>query len=316
MIPAYTKSKQTEFTAEKELYQQYSNGEYKERINFHYERPVEFYYPILGGDWNVYSCNLWDQGATNDTESQEAKLDLMAQLMELKPGQRILDVGCGWGGPLTYLCHKYGVEGVGLTTSPIQRAAAEKRIAKYGVKAEIKEVLWQDFQDERGFDAIYTDEVIVHFNDLLGFFKKAHSLLHDGGHMVNKELHFSHPIYSRMSRAMLVVHEIYGLTGNYRPLGEELTLTNQAGFEVRNVRNIDISNYLATATHWHDNMHANQKQLVEAAGIEFYKHFRKYLKIIHGLFKGPAVTLDIVASRKLSDLTLANGPEEGALKGY
>lgn len=300
MIPAYTKSKQVDFSEDQELYREYSNNEIKERINFHYERPIEFYYPILGGEWNVYSCNLWENGATNDTESQEAKLDLMAKYMELKPGMRILDVGCGWGGPLTYYCHKYGVSGVGLTTSPIQKAAAEARIAKYGVDAKIYETLWQDFEDEQGFDAIVTDEVIVHFNDLGGFFNKAYSLLHEGGRMVNKELHFTHPTYSRMSRAMLVVHEIYGLTGNYRTLGEELNLNYESGFEVRHIHQIDLANYLRTATAWHDNMYANKDQLIAAAGKDFYRHFRSYLKIIHGLFKGPAMTLDIVASRKLT----------------
>ncbi|HEX2911475.1 MAG TPA: class I SAM-dependent methyltransferase, partial [Chloroflexia bacterium] len=147
--------KEVDFTPDKSLYQTYSIEEDKERINYHYERPVEFYLPILGGEWNVYSCNLWGDNITTDTQSQEAKLDLMAELMNLKPGQRILDVGCGWGGPLTYFCHKYGVEGVGLTTSPIQKKAAEDRIARYGVNAKINVTHWEEFEDEQGFDAIY-----------------------------------------------------------------------------------------------------------------------------------------------------------------
>src|SRR5687767_12462584 len=95
-----------------QLYQSFSTEEDKQRTNVHYEQPVQFFYRMTGGEWNVYSCNLWDH-ATTDTESQEAKLDLLAQFMDLKPGQRILDVGCGWGGPLVYLCKTYGVEGVG-----------------------------------------------------------------------------------------------------------------------------------------------------------------------------------------------------------
>src|SRR5215212_4091342 len=77
-IPTMTvqrRSKQR-FGPTEELYQPYSTGEDQQRTNVHYERPVEFFYRITGGEWNVYSCNLWD-GPTTDTESQEAKLDLL-----------------------------------------------------------------------------------------------------------------------------------------------------------------------------------------------------------------------------------------------
>src|SRR5271165_4419694 len=115
----------------------YSTEEDRERTNLHYEQPVEFFTTLTGGKWNVYSCNWWDAGVTDETTSQEAKLDLFAQLMELKPGQRILDVGCGWGGPLTYLCKRYGLHGVGLTMSPKQKEFAEARVEENGVDVQI-----------------------------------------------------------------------------------------------------------------------------------------------------------------------------------
>src|ERR1700716_2980612 len=99
---------------EHQLYHDYSVREDQDRTNVHYEQPPEFFYLFTGGEWNVYSCNLWDT-ATNDTESQEHKLNRTGELAGLKPGMRILDVGCGWAGPLTYLCKTFGVSGVGLT---------------------------------------------------------------------------------------------------------------------------------------------------------------------------------------------------------
>lgn len=98
------------FGPEQQLYQPLTTEEDHTRTNLHYEQPPEFFQRITGGEWNVYSCNLWDRART-DTESQEAKLDLLAELMELRSGQRILDIGCGWAGPLTYLCKTYGVRG-------------------------------------------------------------------------------------------------------------------------------------------------------------------------------------------------------------
>jgi 2-polyprenyl-3-methyl-5-hydroxy-6-metoxy-1,4-benzoquinol methylase len=168
-----------------QFYHRYSVAEERERTNQHYDKPAEFFLPILGGRWQVYSCNLWD-GVTTETESQEHKLDLLASLMGLAPGKRVLDVGCGWGGPLVYLSQTYGVQGVGITLSPSQRPTAEARIARHGVDARVLECHWRDFDDDAGFDAVYTDEAIVHFEDLRGYFEEVRSLLRPGGLMLNK----------------------------------------------------------------------------------------------------------------------------------
>jgi len=81
----------------------YSPAEDKERTNVHYERPPEFFTLITGGEWNVYSCNLWEPGAT-ETQSQERKLDLLGELLRLKPGMAYRSVKS-----VNYLlsrCHK------------------------------------------------------------------------------------------------------------------------------------------------------------------------------------------------------------------
>ncbi|TMC46258.1 MAG: hypothetical protein E6J20_21265, partial [Chloroflexi bacterium] len=93
----------TSVIPEHQLYHAYSVEEDRHRTNVHYEQPAEFFTLITGGEWTVYSCNLWDEGTADDTASQEAKLELIARLAGLSPGMRLLDVGCGWAGPLTYL---------------------------------------------------------------------------------------------------------------------------------------------------------------------------------------------------------------------
>ena len=116
----------------KTLYQPLTVEEDIERTNVHYEQPAEFFLTLTGGEWNTYSCGIWADADTTLTESQEAKLDMIASLLQLRPGMRLLEVGAGWGGPLTYLTTRYGVEGVGLTISPIQLEAARERFARYG----------------------------------------------------------------------------------------------------------------------------------------------------------------------------------------
>jgi cyclopropane-fatty-acyl-phospholipid synthase len=288
-----------------EFHQGYSPEEDRERTNVHYEQPVEFFNTITGGEWNVYSCNWWTADQTNLTDpdaitaSQVAKLDLFAQLMHLQPGQRILDVGCGWGGPITYLAQKYGVRGVGLNLSPKQKVAAEERVARYHVDVQIIQQHWADFTDAEGFDAVYTDEVIVHFNALDQYFVKVQSLLHDGGWMLNKELHNVHPDYGKINRTTAHINAIYGFTGNYRSLGEELTLANNAGFEVQSITQFPREQYLKTAGSWIANMDTHKAALIDLVGADYFKQFLVYLKIVYRIFTGEKLTIDTILSRKM-----------------
>jgi cyclopropane-fatty-acyl-phospholipid synthase len=141
----------------KPLYQSYGKEEEKRRINLHYGKPADFFQLMTGGEWNVYSCNLWENAQT-DTESQTAKLNLFAALANLRPKQRILDVGCGWGGPLVYLCKTFGLSGVGLTASLPQKLATEARAESYGAEVEVFHGHWKDFKPDGKFDLIYSDE--------------------------------------------------------------------------------------------------------------------------------------------------------------
>jgi cyclopropane-fatty-acyl-phospholipid synthase len=283
---------------EHDKYQPLTKAEDQIRTNVHYEQPAEFFYRWTGGDWNVYSCNLWYDDVTTDTASQEAKLDLFARLMNLKPGMRILDVGCGWAGPLVYLSKKYGVKGVGLTLSPMQKAAADARIRQHDVDVEIHVCHWDDYDDEQPFDAIYTDEVIVHFYYLREFFQKANRLLCPGGMMVNKEFHYTSSQYKKPSRGEIYMNETYGFTGNYRTLHEELSMLDAAGFELREVVNIPLEHYQKTMNRWLTLMHENRARLVELVGDEIYNRFRKYVKLGRIALNTPVPTMDVVVGRK------------------
>jgi cyclopropane-fatty-acyl-phospholipid synthase len=105
----------------------------------------------------IYSCGYWESANTLE-EAQRAKLDLVFRKLALQPGQRVLDVGCGWGGALEYAAREYGVEGVGITISREQADHARRRCA--GLPIEIR---LEDYRETRGdFDHIYSIGMFEH----------------------------------------------------------------------------------------------------------------------------------------------------------
>lgn len=269
-----------------------------ERTNAHYDLPPEFFLTLTGGQWNCYSCNFWD-GATTETESQERKLDYLAELMQLRPGQRVLDVGCGWGGPLVYLAKRFGVRGVGLMLSKPQLTFAEERVRLEGVDVEFRICHWRDFEYAEPFDAIYTDEVIVHFQDKLAYFKKVRTLLRPRGVMLNKEGHFASSQYYRPTAAGLVVSDIFEQSGSYGLLHEELALVDEAGFALERTVPIPLRNYKKTLEAWQANLRRSRDRLEELVGPEQYLRYMRYLRIGGRITSGPWMTLDVVLAHAL-----------------
>ena len=278
------------------FWRSYSTEDDKARINSHYDRPAEFFTALTGGEWHVYSCNLWE-GARTETESQERKLDLVAAMLDLRPGERVLDVGCGWGGPLVYLAKRYGVTGIGITPSPRQAEYANRRALAHGVPVAFEVKHWREVDEAASFDAVYSDEVIVHFSDLGGFFEKARGLLKPGGRMLNKELHFANSRFMEVTRGMVFINKLAGETGYYRTLHDELNLLDGAGFDIDRIEQMALSNYQRTLDGWLANIRESQEQLEALVGAEDVRRFRTYLKVSRKSHGGPSMTLDLVLAR-------------------
>lgn len=283
------------------LYQRYSVQEERERTNFHYENPIEFMTTITGAPWHVYSCSRWEEGVSQG-QSQEAKFREVAAAVGMAPGQRFLDVGCGWGGPLTYYCLHYDLTGVGLTLSPSQAAFARARIADHGVNARVVESHWKEYQARDGFDIVHSDEVVVHFSDLGGYYRRMARLLRPGGRIITRELHYTHHAYAeQMSRGMQHINELFGATGNYRTLQEELALIHDAGLELVSLSQIPTHHYARTIDAWLSNMHRHRARLMDLVGRDYYRAFRAYLRLGRRTVAGTRLTLDMIICKRLGD---------------
>lgn len=122
----------------------------------HYDIGNELYERMLDRRM-IYSCAYWVNANTLD-EAQEAKLDLVFRKLDLKPGQQVLDIGCGWGGALKYAAEKYGVSGVGVTVSKEQARLARENCA--GMPIEIRLVDYRQLNQQ--FDHIYSIGMFEH----------------------------------------------------------------------------------------------------------------------------------------------------------
>jgi cyclopropane fatty-acyl-phospholipid synthase-like methyltransferase len=116
--------------------------------------------------------------------------------------------------------------------------------------------------------------------------------------MVNKELHFTHSDYCRIQRGMAAINEIFGCTGNYRTLAEELSLLDQTGFETQAIQQLPRSHYQRTIDRWLSNMCQHRDELQTLVGVEYYQRFRCYLRLARGLVNSRRGTVDIVVARK------------------
>jgi cyclopropane-fatty-acyl-phospholipid synthase len=156
-------------------------------ISHHYDVGNDFYELVLGPSM-VYSCAVWASPDTGLDAAQEAKLDLVCRKLGLTEGDRLLDVGCGWGSLAIHAAQRYGATVVGITLSEEQAQLARKRVAEVGLTDRI-EIRVQDYRevDDGPFDAISSIGMSEHVGraEMPRYVQRLHDLLRPGGRLLN-----------------------------------------------------------------------------------------------------------------------------------
>lgn len=275
---------------------------------------TEFFTTVLGGEWHLYSTHIFDGTKRSETEAQQAKLDLLASLMDLRPGARVLDVGCGWGGSLTYLAKRYGVTGVGISLVPQQCEYAAARARRHGADLEFKATHWQDFVADDPFDAVMTSGVVVHFENLSDYFVRAREWLRPGGVLLNEEMHLlsaqAQPRTAGGSRALSLLDEVRKkgreaggrLTvdeeGSYVTLDTEVELLENAGFKIRATESLPMADYQRTVEGWLTNCEQRRAELTALTGRDVYRWYRVYFRLFRRLIDDRTMSLDVVVAER------------------
>lgn len=241
----------------------------KRAISHHYDVGNEFYEIVLGPSM-VYSCAYWPAPPPEGTleQAQHDKLELVARKLALRPGQRLLDVGCGWGSMAIHAAREHGVNVVGITLSQEQAAYARKRIAEEGLTDRV-EIRVQDYRDvaDGPYDAISSIGMAEHVGSerYLEYATVLHRLLSPGGRLLNHQI-ARRPQRDESSYQVDEFIDAYVFPdGELAPLGTTVSLLERAGFEVRDVESIR-EHYALTLRSWVANLESGQARATALAG--------------------------------------------------
>jgi cyclopropane-fatty-acyl-phospholipid synthase len=266
----------------------------------HYDVSNDFYRLLLGPSL-TYSCAVYQRPDQPLADAQANKYDLICRKLDLRPGMRLLDVGCGWGGMALHAAVHYGVDVVGITLSPAQHELATARIAAAGLTGRA-EIRIQDYRDvsDGPYDAISSIGMVEHVGraNLDAYCGRLHRLLTPGGrllnHGINRQAVRAGPGVA--GRATLVVRRVATAAGSRRTsridsplmqryifpdgelheLGTLVSTLQQNGLEIAHVEGFR-AHYALTLRAWEQNLTAGWDRAVADVGERRVRIWRLYL---------------------------------------
>ncbi|WP_369183571.1 class I SAM-dependent methyltransferase [Streptomyces sp. Y1] len=256
----------------------HSRGRDRAAISHHYDVGNGFYGLVLGPSM-VYSCAYWTPAAKSLEAAQEAKLDLVCRKLGLRPGMRLLDVGCGWGSLLLHAAEHYGVTAVGVSISTEQVALARRRIEEAGL-ADRVEVRLQDYREitDGPFDAVSSIGMAEHVGSeqYRVYAEGLHRLLVPGGRLLNHQIarRPDHP--GEPHRPSPFIDRYVFPDGELSPVGSTVSRLEEAGFEVRDVESLR-EHYGLTLREWVANLEAHWTDAVRLVGRGRARVWRLYM---------------------------------------
>jgi cyclopropane-fatty-acyl-phospholipid synthase len=270
-------------------------------VHSHYDLDGRLYSLFLDEDMQ-YSCAYWEDGVTSLDEAQLAKKRHLAAKLDIRPGQRILDIGCGWGGLGLYLATHFDVEVTGVTLSDEQFAVANRRAQERGLDKKVKFLL-QDYRKTNGpFDRIVSVGMfehvgVSHFGD---YFRSVRDLLAPDGTMVLHSI-------GRTGRPGYTSAWIqkYIFPGGYIPsVSEVIPVIEKTGLIVTDMEILRL-HYAKTLRAWRERFDARREQVLTFFDERFCRLWEFYLVASEVTFRtGAMMNFQIQMSKKLDALPL------------
>ncbi|TDE01995.1 SAM-dependent methyltransferase [Jiangella asiatica] len=273
----------------------HSRGRDRAAISHHYDVGNDFYEVVLGPSM-VYSCAYWTGDAATLEDAQRAKNELICQKLGLRPGMRLLDVGCGWGSLVMHAAREHGVEAVGITLSAPQAEHAKQRVADAGL-TDVVEIRLQDWRDvsDGPYDAVASVGMAEHLGAATwpAYTERMYGLLPPGGRLLNHQIVRSdRPRTGGVARPRRTFIDAYVFPdGELLPAGEVVGRLEAAGFEVRDVHALR-EHYARTLRAWVANLEAGWHRAVDLAGQGRARVWRLYMSASAVAFDAGRIGVD------------------------
>jgi cyclopropane-fatty-acyl-phospholipid synthase len=244
-------------------------------IRFHYDRLVEFYKCFLD-DNLIYSCAYFQRPSDSLEHAQISKLEHICRKLELKPGDRFLDIGCGWGALPLHAAKRYGVDSTGCTLSDSQCDFAQARVLREGW-AESVRILKADYRELKGhFARIASVGMFEHVGrrQLPEYFKQVSELLEPEGVFLNHGIIRPQKVNDGPETLFLRRHVFPG--GELAHLSDVVLAAEEAGFEVLDIENLR-PHYALTCREWVSRLQFRRDLAMRLGGVEVYRTWLLYL---------------------------------------
>lgn len=252
-------------------------------IQFHYDLSNAFYALFLDPEM-VYSCAYYTDWANGVEQAQRDKLEMICRKLRLKPGDTMLDIGCGWGGLVCHAAKNYGVKAHGITLSEEQLAFAREKVKRLGLEDLVTLELKDYMLAEGKYDKIASIGMYEHIGlkNIPAYMKKVRSLLNDDGvflnHAISRRAHKPKAglLPQRMRPEKKAIAKYIFPGGELDDIGHSVSAMEIAGFEVHDVEGWR-EHYARTCKLWCERLTANKDEAIGLVGEEKYRIWVAYL---------------------------------------
>ncbi len=254
-------------------------------VRHHYDVSNEFFKLFLDASM-TYSCAVFSRGASTLEDAQLAKRELICEKLRLREGERILDVGCGWGSFVLHAAARHGVNAVGITLSPNQAELARRRVVKAGLQnqVEIRQCDYRDLGREgERFDAIASIGMVEHVgaNQIDEYGRVLARLLEPGGRLLNHGI--ARLRHGDAEAGPFSERYVFPDAAPLHLSRIELAL-ERAGFVTDHVEGL-AQDYVDTLSAWIDRLDSNREAAERLAGGERLRVWRLYLRAARNGFQ-------------------------------